>query len=145
MLAILVGSIAGLGAVLFRGIIALVHNLLFLGRISGIYDANLHTPASPWGPFVILVPVAVATVTATYIGQVFFGAHPSFVIPAFETPYFQITNPIVLFAYVGLGGIMGGASTIFAKSIYLMEDFFEQRIRGGLTDSSFPASCPVWP
>ena len=29
-----------------------------MGVLSFNYDANAHTPASPWGPFVILVPVA---------------------------------------------------------------------------------------
>lgn len=234
LLSILVGLIAGLGAVVFRGLIAFFHNLLFLGKFSLFYDANVHTPASPWGLFVIfvpvvgaagvaflvknfapeakghgvpevmdaihyqkgairpvvaaikslasalsigsggsvgregpiiqigsafgstlssvlkmhpyerlimiaagagggiaatfntpvggmlfavelllqeisvktLVPVAVSTVTATYIGQIFFGAHPSSVIPAFETPYFQKANPIVLLTYVGLGGTL---------------------------------------
>ena len=258
-LSVLIGVIAGLGAVIFRGLIAFFHNLLFLGILSVVYDANIHTPASPWGPFVILVPVvgavgvaflvknfapeakghgvpevmdaihyqkgairpvvavikslasalsigsggsvgregpiiqigsafgstvgqilkmrsyeriimiaagagggiaatfntpvggmlfavelllqevsvktlvpvAVSTVTATYIGQIFFGAHPSFVIPAFETPYFQIANPIVLLTYVGLGGIMGLASTLFIKSIYFFEDYFDIRIKGG--------------
>lgn len=259
LLSILVGITAGFGAVLFRGLIALFHNLLFLGKLSIEFDANIHTPSSPWGPFVILapvagaagvaflvknfapeakghgvpevmdaiyyqrgairpvvaiiksvasalsigsggsvgregpivqigsafgstvgqllnmslhdrvtliaagagggiaatfntpvggmlfavelllqevgvrtlVPVAVSTVTATYIGRVFFGAHPSFLIPALETPYYQIENPLVLLAYVGLGGIMGLASTMFIKSIYFVEDFVEIRIKGG--------------
>jgi CBS domain-containing protein len=43
--------------VAFRALIGIFHNLLFLGRLSATYDANTHTPASPWGPFVILVPV----------------------------------------------------------------------------------------
>ncbi|MGA7826636.1 MAG: chloride channel protein [Geobacteraceae bacterium] len=258
-LSVLVGVIAGLGAVLFRGLIALFHNLFFLGTVSTVYNANIHTPASPWGPFVILVPVvgalgvvfliknfapeakghgvpevmdaihyqkgfirpvvavikslasalsigsggsigregpiiqigsafgstlgqllrmspyeriiliaagagggiaatfntpvggmlfavelllqevsvktlvpvAVSTVVATYIGQFFFGAHPSFVIPEFETPYFQIANPVVLLTYVGLGAIMGLASTLCIKSIYFFEDYFELRLKCG--------------
>ena len=52
-----VGVVGALGAVVFRGLIALFHNLLFLGQWSFVYDANVHTPPSPWGPFVILVPV----------------------------------------------------------------------------------------
>lgn len=32
-------------------------NLLFLGTFQVRYDANLFTPASPWGPFIVLVPV----------------------------------------------------------------------------------------
>ena len=33
------------------------HNLLFLGQWSFDYDANVHTPPSPWGAWIILVPV----------------------------------------------------------------------------------------
>jgi CIC family chloride channel protein len=258
LLSVLVGVVAGLGAVAFRDLIALFHNLLFLGKLSVVYDANIHTPSSPWGPFVVLVPVvgalgvtflvqkfapeakghgvpevmdaiyyqkgiirpvvalikslasalsigsggsvgregpiiqigssfgstvgqilrvpvwqritliaagagggiaatfntpiggvlfaseivlheisvrtivpvAISTATATYVGRLFFGAHPSFVIPGFETPYFYIDNPLALISYVGLGLIMGLVSVIFIKSIYGFEDFFDRRIRG---------------
>jgi chloride channel protein, CIC family len=58
LLSVLVGIVAGFGAVVFRGLIALVHNLAFAGRLSWIYDANAHTPASPLGIWIILVPVA---------------------------------------------------------------------------------------
>ena len=57
LLAVLVGVIGGFGAVAFRGLIAFFHNLLFLGKLSLVYDANIHTLPSPWGPAVILVPV----------------------------------------------------------------------------------------
>jgi CIC family chloride channel protein len=57
LLAVVVGTAAGLGAVVFRGLIAFFHNLLFLGQVSPTYDARVHTPSSPWGPLVILVPV----------------------------------------------------------------------------------------
>ena len=53
-----VGLVAGFGAVLFRTLIGGFHNLLFIGRFSFDYDANLHTAASPWGAWVIAVPVA---------------------------------------------------------------------------------------
>jgi hypothetical protein len=49
LLSVLVGVVAGFGAVVFRGLIGLFHNLLFLGRFSFAYNANVHTPASPWG------------------------------------------------------------------------------------------------
>jgi len=52
-----VGLVAGFGAVLFRALIGGFHNLLFLGRFSFDYDANLHTAVSPWGAWVIAVPV----------------------------------------------------------------------------------------
>lgn len=256
---VLVGIVAGLGAVAFRGLIAFVHNLMFLGRLSFAYDANVHTPASPWGAFVILVPilgavavtflvtkyapearghgvpevmdslyyghgvirpvvglikslasslsigtggsvgregpiiqigasfgsaigqavgaplwqtstliaagaaggiaatfntpiggilfavelvmreisartltaVAIATATATYIGRIFLGDHPSFVIPSVEQAYFHLTNFPVLISYVGLGLLAGLASVLFIKSLYGFEDFFEKRVGGG--------------
>ena len=57
LIAILVGAVTGFGALGFRGLIGFIHNLFFLGRISYVYDANAHTPVSPWGIFIILVPV----------------------------------------------------------------------------------------
>ncbi|MGA7802882.1 MAG: chloride channel protein [Gammaproteobacteria bacterium] len=64
LLAALVGLVAGLGAVVFRGLIAVFHNLFFLGQWSLSYSANAHTPASPWGVWVILVPVGGAVLVA---------------------------------------------------------------------------------
>ena len=62
VVAVLLGVGAGLGAFAFRGLIALVHNLCFLGRVSIRYDATQHTPAGPWGHAVVLVPVLGALV-----------------------------------------------------------------------------------
>jgi chloride channel protein, CIC family len=258
LISVLVGVVTGLGAVAFRGLIGFFHNLFFLGRLSVVYDASVHTPNSPWGPFVVLVPVlgalgvaflvqnfapeakghgvpevmdavyyhkgvirpvvaliksvasavsigsggsvgregpivqigsafgstlgqiirmptwqritligagtgggiaatfntpiggllfaaelmlhevsvrtivpvAISTATATYIGQIFFGPRPSFVIPRFETPYFHLYNPMVLLSYLVLGVILGILSAVYIKSIYGFEDFFNERIRG---------------
>ena len=57
LLSIVLGLLCGAGAVIFRGMIALIHNLAFLGEFSVFYDANLHTAVSPWGAWIILVPV----------------------------------------------------------------------------------------
>ncbi len=254
----MVGIVAGLGAVAFRALIALVHNLLLLGRFSLVYDANVHTPPSPWGAWVMLapvlgalavaylvtnfapearghgvpevmdaihynkgiirpvvavikslasaisigsggsvgregpiiqigssfgstlgqmlrlaawermtliacgagggiaatfntpvggvlfaveimmhevsartlVPVTIATVTATYIGRLAFGTHPSFIIPAFQTLDFRIENPLVLLSYVGLALLAGLMSALFVRSVYWFEDLFEKRVSG---------------
>jgi len=245
--------------VAFRDFIGIFHNLFFLGKLSAAYDANLHTPAGPWGRFVILVPVVgafavvflvknfapeakghgvpeviqavyyrkgvirpivsvikalasalsigsggsigregpiiqigssfgstmgqllrlpswqkvtliaagagggiaatfntpiggvlfaleivmpefsartlvpvvTATATATYIGRLFFGPHPSFFIPALETTYFHLTNPAALLAYGALGAITGLVSALFISSIYGFQSFFENRVKGG--------------
>ena len=66
LLALVVGIVGGLGAVVFRGLIAFVHNLLFLGTLSFVYDSSLFTPASPWGALVVLVPV-VGAIGVTFI------------------------------------------------------------------------------
>src|ERR1700734_1201101 len=70
LLALGLGIVTGVGAVLFRDLIGLVHNLLFAGRFSLHYDANVFTAPAPWGAFVILVPilgaVAVTFLVANY-------------------------------------------------------------------------------
>ncbi len=58
LLAFLVGAVTGLGAFVFRELIGLVHNLFFLRTFAFSYDSSLFTAANPWGPLVILVPVA---------------------------------------------------------------------------------------
>jgi len=57
LLALGLGVVTGLGAVFFRDLIGLIHNLLFVGRAVVHYDANLFTAPTPWGALVILVPV----------------------------------------------------------------------------------------
>ena len=57
LLAIIVGVVTGFGAVAFRALIGLFHNVAFLKLFSFSYDASAFTTPSPWGPFVILVPV----------------------------------------------------------------------------------------
>ena len=56
-LAIAVGLIAGFGAVAFRGLISVFHNLFFAGQLSLDYNALQHTLPSRWDAFVALVPV----------------------------------------------------------------------------------------
>src|ERR1700761_6692418 len=57
LLAIVIGVVTGFGAVVFRALIGLFHNVAFLKVFSFVYDASIFTPPSPWGPPVILVPV----------------------------------------------------------------------------------------
>jgi CIC family chloride channel protein len=57
LLALVVGVVTGLGSVVFRDLIGLIHNLFFTGTFALRYDANQFTPQSPWGMWVILVPV----------------------------------------------------------------------------------------
>lgn len=258
LISVFIGVVAGIGAVMFRWMIAFLHNLFFFGKMSVSYDANIHTAASPWGIALILVPVvgavvvvflvknlapeakghgvpevmdaiyynrgiirpavaavksvasaisigsggsvgregpiiqigstfgstigqlfrtpawqratmiasgagggiaatfntpiggvlfaaelilheisvrtlvpvAISTATATYVGRIFFGDHPSFIIPVLETQYFHIANPVLLVFYAGLGIIAGAVSSIYIKSLYSFEDKFEKWLPG---------------
>ncbi len=56
-LAIAIGTVTGLMGVLFRALVAGIHNFFFLGELSLYYDPNIHTVASWLGPLVILSPV----------------------------------------------------------------------------------------
>jgi len=72
-----------------------------------------------------LLVVILATSVATYIGRMLLGTHPSFDVPALESPDFYLLQPwsLVLFPVVGV--LMGLASVAFIKGIYGMEDIFD--------------------
>jgi CIC family chloride channel protein len=76
-----------------------------------------------------LVPVAIATASASYVGRFFFGPNPAFAIPELRISYFHLTHPLLLIAYVGLGLIIGLVSVVYIRSIYAFEDFFDEKIR----------------
>jgi CIC family chloride channel protein len=67
LIAIFAGIVTGFGAIAFRGLIGFIHNLFFLGQFSFFYDANTYTPPSPWGVFVILVPVVGAFIVTLLV------------------------------------------------------------------------------
>ncbi|HEX7062331.1 MAG TPA: chloride channel protein [Woeseiaceae bacterium] len=57
LLGVVIGVITGFGAILFRMLISVVHNLFFLGELSTAYDANVFTSPSPWGAAIVFAPV----------------------------------------------------------------------------------------
>jgi CIC family chloride channel protein len=57
LLALALGIVTGIGALLFRELINLLHNVFFAGRFDFGYDANVFTAPSRWGAFIILAPV----------------------------------------------------------------------------------------
>ncbi|SON56952.1 H(+)/Cl(-) exchange transporter ClcA [Hartmannibacter diazotrophicus] len=56
-LAFIVGCVAALGAIIFKFLIAFISNLTNYGIFSFELNPNAYGPESPWGPFVILVPI----------------------------------------------------------------------------------------
>src|SRR5580704_4887288 len=69
ILALGLGLITGLGAVVFRDLIGLIHNLLFTGHALIHYDANLFTAPSHWGAFIILGPVIGAVIVTFLVSK----------------------------------------------------------------------------
>lgn len=253
-MAVAVGLVAGFGAVAFRKLIALFHNLFFFGQLSLEYDTLVHTAASPWGAAIIAVPVAgallvvflvntfapeakghgvpevidavnfkrglirapvalikalassisigsggavgregpiiqigatfgsilaqwmkipewqrltliacgggagiaatfntplggvlfaaeillveisartlipvmIATGTASLVGRMFFGDHPSFVVPKLTLDHHALGPGLALVAYVVLGLLTGLAAMLYTRSIYWFEDLFKK-------------------
>jgi len=57
LLSIALGFIIGLATIAFRYVIAVIFNISFFGKFSFIYSPEHDTPASPYGIFVIFIPV----------------------------------------------------------------------------------------
>ncbi|EAS49869.1 putative chloride channel [Aurantimonas manganoxydans SI85-9A1] len=57
VLALVVGIVAGLGAIVFKYLIAFIYNLAFYGELSLHLEPNAYGAPSPWGMGIILVPV----------------------------------------------------------------------------------------
>ena len=57
LLALGVGMMTGIGAVILRSLIGLIHNLMFNGVFRIAYDANILEGASRWGNWVFLSPI----------------------------------------------------------------------------------------
>ena len=68
-----------------------------------------------------LVPVALATTTATYVGRFLFGNTPAFPVPVLQVPEHLTLLP----AYIGLGSVTAVASVMFIRTLYGAEDFFD--------------------
>ncbi len=97
ILALLVGIVTGFGAVLFRDLIGLLHNLFFAGHFALAYDANDFTSQSPWGAAVILVPVIGAVVVTFLVSNFAPEAKGHGVPEVMEAIYYRngVIRPIV--------------------------------------------------
>ena len=73
--------------------------------------------------------VAIATVTATYVGDFFGGLLPSFDVPELAVFANDLVGFYTLILCVPLGIILGCASSVFIRLIYEMEDWFALHFR----------------
>ncbi|MBA2112961.1 H(+)/Cl(-) exchange transporter ClcA [Planctomycetes bacterium FF15] len=72
-----------------------------------------------------LLPVSIATVTATYFGEALLGTHPAFDLEVLRTTDFQLQSPWLMMSFIPFGLLMGLASILFVKGIYWAEDAFD--------------------
>jgi len=72
-----------------------------------------------------ILPVALSTAIAAYVGRILIGSHPAFDIPNLQslTPSLTSVNEFILM--VPFGAIIGFLSIIFVKGIYWSEDKFD--------------------
>lgn len=83
-----------------------------------------------------LLPVAIATITSTYIGRALLGVYPAFNIQPLQVNQFELNSPWLLLLLVPFGILMGLASVVFIKGIYWTEDQFEKMPGGDLVRHS---------
>ena len=116
LLVLLVGMVAGLGAIVFRQLIAFFHNLLFYGVFSLDYDVLQHAAASTWGMGIIFVPVIGAILVAFLIKNYAPEAKGHGVPEAMDAIYYEhgIIRPVVALIKsiassitIGSGGSVG--------------------------------------
>ena len=73
-----------------------------------------------------LMPVVLATGTATYMGRLAFGMAPAFLVASHERPDIFVPLSVdMLPLYVLTGMMMGVAAALFVKVLYGTEDFFD--------------------
>lgn len=72
-----------------------------------------------------LLPVALSTVTATYLGRALLGTYPAFNFEPLRVSNFELGSPWMLVLFVPFGLLMGLASVVFIKGIYWTEDRFD--------------------
>ena len=75
-----------------------------------------------------VVPVMVSTGMATYISRLFLGTGSSFIIPQMTIAATGQNNLGGFVAFIVLGVLVGLLALAFTRSIYIFEDFFDERI-----------------
>ncbi len=89
-----------------------------------------------------ILPVTIATVTATYIGRSLLGVEPSFYFPELTRLELHLISPWALLLFVPFGIIMGLVSTLFVRGIYWSEDRFDA-LPGNTYTRHLSAMCAV--
>ncbi|PKQ02430.1 MAG: chloride channel protein, partial [Alphaproteobacteria bacterium HGW-Alphaproteobacteria-12] len=73
------------------------------------------------------LPVVIATGSAAYVGRLFFGLQPAFLVALAPVPSEQTVDVVNLLAFVALGLLCGAASWGFIRTLVFCEEFFPKR------------------
>ncbi|GIX16886.1 MAG: transport integral membrane protein [Rhodothalassiaceae bacterium] len=100
LVAVALGVATGIGAAVFRVLIAFFHNLFFAGEISVAFDANRLTPPSPFGPWILLAPVLGGLVVVFIVRRFAPEAKGHGVPEVMDAIYYKggVIRPVVVFA-----------------------------------------------
>jgi chloride channel protein, CIC family len=72
------------------------------------------------------LPVALSTGTATFIGRLFLGVQPAFIVPPSPMLGTHAGSAVSLILYAALGGACGLAATGFIRGLHFAEGLFER-------------------
>ncbi len=89
-----------------------------------------------------ILPVTIATVTATYIGRALLGVEPSFYFAPITHLDLHLSSGFSLLLFVPFGIIMGFVSVLFVRGIYWAEDRFDA-MPGNSYSRHLSAMCVV--
>ncbi len=72
-----------------------------------------------------ILPVALSTAIAAYVGRLLIGVDPAFNIPTLQNPSSNLTSIYEFILMVPFGAVIGLLSVVFVKGIYWAEDKFD--------------------
>ena len=81
-------------------------------------------------------PIVISSVVATVVSRHFLGD-----FPAFEVPHYQLVSPLELIPYAILGLLAGAVALLFTRSLYSIEDFFENLKINGVVKTVIGGLC----
>jgi len=69
-------------------------------------------------------PLVISAVTATIISRAWWGD-----VPVFHVPKYELVSPLEIPAYIILGLIAAVVAVTFSKTLYALEDFFDDKVK----------------
>lgn len=149
LIAIVIGVLGGVFSWLFRAMIAVIHNAVFLGELSAQYDANLHTPGSWLGWLIIFAPV-VGGILVVYLTENFAPEAKGHGVPEVMSAIYHrhgmipgnvsIVKAIASAITIGTGGSLGREGPIIQISA-AFSSYFGRLTRVSISQRNLLIAC----